>query len=165
MTRITLKSVVAALAVAGALAAAAPATTQAASSNPYIAEVLDQMDVVVDRYRREGFRLLVADWATIRRDGAGRMSVELQAGVEYLFSARCDGDCSDVDLVLEDHNGREIKADRDADDTPSFTFRPERSGRYNVKVEVANCSARQCKAGVVVLARPQPPLYRLSRSF
>ena len=44
-------------------------------------------------------------------------------------------------------------ADRDLDNTPSFSFRPGWTGEYIVQLELARCETRRCQAGAVVIAR------------
>ena len=157
----SLKAALGAVVLAGSLLAAVPASF-ATTSPPIAVEVLSQLNDVIASHGPHGYRTMVADWASIRRDGNGEMWVQLRAGTDYLFAARCDGDCNDVDMALEDAQGNELKADRDPDDTPSFSFRPARSGSYRIKIELARCWTRHCNAGVIVLQRDQPTLNRLA---
>jgi hypothetical protein len=118
-------------------------------------EVDDQIMQVISAGYDQGFRQVVADerGAMAYNGGPATFRVHLQRGVEYRFAARCDGDCSDLDLVLKDAAGRELIADRDPDDTPGFTFRARATGDYVIQLELAECSARRSQVGAVVLAR------------
>jgi hypothetical protein len=76
--------------------------------------------------------------------------VELEAGREYLVTARCDNDCSDVDLGLFDGRGTSVGADTDGDDYPLVLFRPAQGGLFRVVALVAQCRAEPCTYGVAV---------------
>jgi hypothetical protein len=89
----------------------------------------------------------------LNNDVPASFRVRLQRGVEYRFAGRCDGDCFDVDLVLRDANGNELISDRDFDPTPAFTFRAPYTGEYVVELVLADCRARRCQVGAVVVAR------------
>ena len=68
--------------------------------------------------------------------------------------ARCrDPDCTDLDMSLRDASGRELIADRDYDDFPTFTIRAPYTGAYRVNIEMARCNAYRCQVGAVVLGR------------
>lgn len=144
--------------VTSALSAFAIAATLAGSvkADPVTPEVRHQLERIVLQ-NQHTHRVMVHDMTTLRRGGDAIMPVSLAAGAAYLFAARCDNDCLDVDLVLEDEHGREIKADRDNDDTPMFAFRAQASGRYRLRVELADCSTRDCNVGVLVMRRYGTP--------
>ena len=78
------------------------------------------------------------------------VSVRLDIGTEYQLMGACDTDCSDLDLVLYDSNGREIDNDLQMDDYPVVSVTPSHSGTYRVKVIMANCTAEPCRYGIGV---------------
>ena len=72
----------------------------------------------------------------------------LYAGTNYLFSAVCDNDCSDIDLVLANERGEEILSDTETDDTPVIMFNPGTSGTYTITIEMYECSVNPCYYGI-----------------
>jgi hypothetical protein len=155
-----LKVIAAATVLAGSMAVATSAHAQFIRTNTgdynYHAEVVnDQIRKVIDSAYSQGFNQIIVNARSQLPANGEPMTVRvwLQAGVDYRFAARCDGDCRDVDLVLRDRVHNEITADRDMDDTPSFTGRVLRTGEYYLTVELANCAARTCQVGAVVLAQ------------
>jgi hypothetical protein len=159
--RSTMNTLTKAIVAALALCASVPvANAQIVQRTSYIqlqsatAEV-DQLiaRVVASAYER-GYRRVHADARTAMATNAveGEMKVVLRAGVDYQFAARCDHDCLDLDMVLVDAYGNELKADRDPDATPSFSFRPNRTADYFVRVGVVECTAKRAQIGIVVMA-------------
>ena len=86
-------------------------------------------------------------------DAGGRayLEVELEAGVEYLFSGVCDQDCSDLDLYLHESDGFEsLVSDVEVDDVPIIVYTAPRTGGYLLGVSMADCEASICYFGVRV---------------
>ena len=79
--------------------------------------------------------------------------LSLEGGKEYVIVGFCDGDCTDVDLVLTSASGAEVDSDVAADDYPVVMVEPGRSGTYNLKVVMAACSVEPCFYGVGVFAK------------
>ena len=144
-----------ALAIASVLAGATAATAYAYPHTGYQAQIENQISSVIAGARGQGFNLIVANQRGQMYTGGGDsyFIVYLQAGADYRLAARCDTDCTDLDLSLRDANGRELAADRDMDDFPGFTFRAPYTGAYRVNLEMARCRAYRCQVGAVVLGR------------
>ena len=152
-----------ALAIAGAVGATsigfAPARARLEVVNyPLTSHQQDveiQINSFIDAVRRVGFGAVVANTrgAIEAGDIASTFTIVLHAGVDYRFEARCDRNCTDLDLALHDATGRELVAGRDLDDAPGFTFRPAVSGVYRVTIELYRCSAARCQVGAVVMGR------------
>ena len=151
MIRRTLK----AFAIASVLAGTAAATAYAYPHSGYQMQIENQINSVITGARGRGFNLIVANQRGQMYTGGGNafFVVYLQAGANYRFEARCDTDCTDLDLSLRDANGRELIADRDMDDFPGFSFRAPYTGAYRVTLELARCRAYRCQVGAVVLGR------------
>ena len=147
----TLKAFAIASVVAGATATAAYAYPHTG----YQVQIENQINSVIRGARGQGFNLIIANHRGQMYNGGGDafFIVHLQAGQDYRFDARCDTDCTDLDMSLRDANGRELIADRDMDDFPTFTFRAPYTGPYRVNIEMARCNAYRCQVGAVVLAR------------
>lgn len=142
-----------AFALAGVLAGATAATAYAYPHTGYQVQIENQINSVIAGARSQGFNLIVANQRGQMYTGSGDVSfiVYLQAGADYRFAARCDTDCTDLDLSLRDANGRGLIADRDYDDFPTFNFRAPYTGAYRVNLEMARCRAYRCQVGAVVL--------------
>lgn len=143
------------IAVASVIACASAATAVAYPNTRYQLQIDNQINSVIAGARNHGFNLIVANQRGQMYTGSGPafFVVYLQAGADYRFEARCDTDCTDLDLSLRDANGRELAADRDYDDYPGFTFRAPYTGAYHVNLELARCRAYRCQVGAVVLGR------------
>ena len=144
-----------ALAIAGVVAGTTAATAYAYPHTGYQAQIENQINSVIAGARGRGFNLIVANQRGQMYTGSGDsyFIIYLQAGANYRFEARCDTDCTDLDLSLRNANGRELIADRDYDDFPGFTFRAPYTGAYRVNLEMARCRAYRCQVGAVVLGR------------
>jgi hypothetical protein len=88
------------------------------------------------------------------RDGSiVTFDLTLAKGVDHLLVATCDDDCSDVDLILREPDGRETAADRDADDVAVIVVPAGHSGAHRVTVSMAQCSANPCRYALGLFTR------------
>jgi hypothetical protein len=131
---------------------------QAALSVPYVSpqrSVDLQIGHFITAALNDGYRRVITDerGAMINNRQSASFKIRLERGVEYRFGARCDEDCNDLDLVLKDASGRVLMADRDEDDTPGFTFRPNWTGEYTLVLDLVDCTAGRSQVGAAVLAR------------
>ena len=146
------KTIKAAL-IASAIMMPAATAALAYPNTRHEAQIENQINAVVLAARNQGFRLIVANQRShMTPNGRVSFTVYLTAGNVYKFAARCYTDCTDLDLVLRDADGRELRADRDLDDYPGFNFRAPYTGAYIVTLEMANCRASRCQVGAVVMA-------------
>lgn len=63
-------------------------------------------------------------------------TVELEAGKEYRFLAAGDNDARDVDLQIQDADGKTVALDDDTNLNAIVDFQPSRSGRYTVRIRL-----------------------------
>jgi hypothetical protein len=117
-------------------------------------EVEDQLMVVRPLLQLRGFlpAFPIALGHAAQAEGADH-TFELERGVAYLITARCDAGCHDVDLTLANAAGQVLQSDTDGDDFPTVRFEPTQSGTYRVGVRLAECSAAACAYGVAVYRR------------
>lgn len=131
------------LGVVTALSIAAPASAQ----SDIISEQLAQGDAGV-RQNHSAFSIVT----TLRgdlNDGQQRGDiVNLSPGGVYYVLGVCDNDCSDLDMVITDSNGREVGSDHLADDTPVVTINDGRGGAYQIQSIMAECSVEPCATAV-----------------
>ena len=144
-----------AIAIASVIAGTTAATAYAYPHTGYQAQIENQINSVIAGARGQGFNLIVANLRGQMYTGGGHSYsvVYLQAGQVYRFAARCDTDCTDIDMSLRNANGVELIADRDRDDFPTFTIRAPYTGAYQVVIEMARCNAWRCQVGAVVLGQ------------
>jgi hypothetical protein len=86
-------------------------------------------------------------------DANTNLTLNLDAGKMYEIWGVCDQDCSDIDMVLYDDNDNEIDSDLLTDDKPLVEVTPLHSGRFRIKVTMANCRANPCRYGVGVWSK------------
>ncbi|CAN0601106.1 unnamed protein product [Ectocarpus sp. 12 AP-2014] len=76
---------------------------------------------------------------------------DLEPNTEYLIVGVCDGDCSDIDLQIEDDDGDTVGADVEDDDSPVLEFRTSaKSDHYKLTLDMVTCSAEVCFYGIDV---------------
>lgn len=74
--------------------------------------------------------------------------LDLVAGRTYGIRGVCDGDCTDLDLVLQDAQGRIVSSDTLADAQPGVTVEQAAGGRYLLTIQMISCSIEPCLVGV-----------------
>jgi hypothetical protein len=65
----------------------------------------------------------------------------------------CDDDCSNVDLHLYGDYDKEIGASVGADGTPVITVKPDRDGKFRLKISMVKCASSPCYYGVGLFAK------------
>jgi hypothetical protein len=85
--------------------------------------------------------------AALQLNSEHRWQVSLRAGQTYGFIGACDNECDNVDLVLEDASGAQIKADILADDYPLVDFTPQTDGVYTLRIQLKSCTIAPCYVG------------------
>jgi hypothetical protein len=73
--------------------------------------------------------------------------------VDYRIHGVCDNDCRDLDLILLDERGNEISQDTSTDDIPIVNARPKWTGRFTLRVIMADCKVNPCNYGVRFFAQ------------
>ncbi|HSU13793.1 S1C family serine protease [Longimicrobium sp.] len=117
-------------------------------------EVEDQLAVITPMLQVRGFvAAFPVATGSAARGGGDAHDFTLEKGVSYLITARCDRDCSNVDLGVYDRGDHLLHSDTDDDDYPTISFTPPETGTYHVAVRVAQCSAEPCSYGVAVYRR------------
>jgi hypothetical protein len=134
------------LAVLG-LFVAAPVLAQ---PTPVIRTQLDSAAILLNG---NGFRAYGEPHAGSLAQGANAdIQVTLAAG-SYFIVGVCDNDCTDLDLVLSDANGRPMASDLELDDVPMVQYDAPSGASFTVQVRMATCSVAPCAYGVQVFTR------------
>lgn len=71
----------------------------------------------------------------------------------YRITAVCDGDCSDIDLVLYDENDNMIDDDLETDDYPIVGCKPSWTGKFKLKVKMVNCRVNPCGFKIAIFRK------------
>lgn len=87
------------------------------------------------------------------RDAHAIMTLNVTEGQTYTVRGACDSDCSDLDLSVDDANGKNIGSDKATDDHPMVTFKASSTGAVKVTATMASCKAQFCYYGVVASKR------------
>lgn len=133
------------LALAG-LVLAAPAAAQ----DPVRDDIRATFDAFEDALRENGMTPYInREIETALYAGATQTEyLTLVAGRTYGVRGMCDGDCADLDLVLQDPQGRTVGSDTLDDPQPSITVQDVAGGRYLLTIRMISCSIEPCLVGV-----------------
>ncbi len=74
-------------------------------------------------------------------------------GTEYIISAACDNDCTDIDVKILNEDGGVVQEDTKDDDPPIVVFTPKVSASYKVEVKMYTCSEEPCYFGFGIFRR------------
>ncbi len=74
-------------------------------------------------------------------------------GTEYIISAACDNDCTDIDVKILNEDGEVVQEDTKDDDQPIVAFTPKVSASYEVEVKMYKCSEEPCYFGFGIFRR------------
>ncbi|MDZ4702034.1 MAG: hypothetical protein SH809_20150 [Rhodothermales bacterium] len=74
-------------------------------------------------------------------------------GTEYIISAACDNDCTDIDVKILNEDGEVVQEDTKDDDQPLVAFTPKVSAGYEVEVKMYKCSEEPCYFGFGIFRR------------
>lgn len=100
-----------------------------------LTEKLGELDYRVGGFSRSG---------TLSQGDAMRASVQLEAGIESIFTGMCDLDCDNLDMTIRAPDGTTADSDALDDDVPVVAIQPAASGTYAIEIRMAACSAEPC---------------------
>ncbi|MEZ4702035.1 MAG: hypothetical protein R2834_17005 [Rhodothermales bacterium] len=125
--------------------AAMPASIHAQS---YAQQVWDQLQrhysVVSDL---GDYQLRNYVMGTIREGETDTWTFTFSSDDEYVVTAACDNDCSDIDVKVLTESGKVIKEDTSDDDQPIVKFEPSSTDAYQIEVKMYKCSDNPCYFG------------------
>jgi hypothetical protein len=135
-----------------ALAAACAVLASAAPAEAQMQEIVRiQLDSAVSLMRNNGFTQQGGFHNGALNNGTEEsISLTLDAGATYAIIGVCDGDCSDMDLLLNDPRGIPAGLDNAVDDHPIIITETTAAGTYELKVQMPGCSVNPCGYGVAV---------------
>jgi len=85
---------------------------------------------------------------SLRHGARTEWTIYLVKDTDFRIHGVCDNDCRDLDLVLLDERGNEISKDTSTDDIPIVNARPKWTGRFTLRVIMADCKVNPCNYGV-----------------
>lgn len=142
MSALSKRTLLAAIAVAGATAAAA--------QDEWTRQVDAQFEEAAPLVQQKGLSPRGArHYGSLADDASERIAVSADSAT--MFVGLCDNDCSDLDLVLLDGGGGVVDSDTLADDYPIVTA--QQPGSYTLEVRMKVCTAAPCRYGVQAYSR------------
>jgi hypothetical protein len=140
------------LSIAAVVSLLAPVAAQA--QDAWLRQVRTQLVTAGQVFEAGGYELTHRIYTGSLNDGRSEMvELDLAVGMEYQIMGACDADCSDLDLTLYDGNGNEIDSDLLDDDVPVVSVVVSRSGRFRLRVSMAECSQEPCRYGIGAFGR------------
>lgn len=148
-------SLAAALVAASLTACGGSRSSATTGPSEYTRQVQGYLANIASAAEKQGFRRVVGGpvFGSLNDDDKSSHEMTVVAGVEYVLFGACDNDCTDVDLIVYDQNGRMVKRDILADDKPVVMFSATRSAKYRIEVVMAVCSTEPCRYGLQLNAR------------
>jgi len=142
------------LRTAAATVAAVSLAPAAARADQWQNQVRIQMIGAVGVAAAHGFALREEVQLGVLRQGQAMVyDIDFSRYRDYVLVANCDADCGDVDLVLTEPDGREVIADRDADDQAVLLVPASHKGDHKLRVSMANCRRGPCRFGLGVFTK------------
>ena len=117
-------------------------------------QVQEQIDEASYPFRQQGFHKVGQTWIDeLQQDDDKYITLELNSNYEYIAIGVCDGDCSDLDLILYDGDDVRIANDVGTDVIPILSGSPDTDGDYYLAAVMVDCDADTCAFGVALYAR------------
>lgn len=119
-------------------------------TSQYTRQVQGYLANIASAAEKQGFARVVGGpvFGSLNDDAKSSHEMTVVGGVDYVLFGACDNDCTDVDLIVYDQNGRMVKRDILADDKPVVMFTAARSAKYRIEVVMAVCSTEPCRYGL-----------------
>jgi hypothetical protein len=137
-----------------AVGAALLAPVAARAQDAWVRQVRTQLTAAGHVFEERGYELTHRIYTGSLNDGGSEMvELDLDVGMEYQIMGACDQDCTDLDLTIVDGNGNVIDSDLLDDDVPVVSVTVSRSGRFRLRVSMADCSQEPCRYGIGVFGK------------
>lgn len=109
----------------------------------YITEAAARLTKLVEQGNKDGYKLqdnsfsIGGGWLKkSETDWIPLYTVQLNGGTKYRFLASGDQDAKDVDIEIQDANGKTVAADVDTAADARVDFAPKANGRYLVRIRL-----------------------------
>jgi hypothetical protein len=117
-------------------------------------EVREKLRILTEHTRGQGWSVVGAPhvgWIEETYNEADEPRFTIPATGRYALIAICDGNCSDIDLVVLDGGRRRLGADLEPDDRPAVEFSASRGDVVRGRVTIPGCRIRTCAYGVMLV--------------
>jgi hypothetical protein len=124
-------------------------------SDARVGEVRAQLRVLTEHTRGQGWSVVGephVGWLEETYNEADEPRFTIPATGRYVMLAVCDGNCTDVDLVVLDAARRRLGADFEPDDRPAVEFSASRGDVVRGRVTIPGCRVRSCAYGVMIVS-------------
>lgn len=129
------------------------AATPALAQDEWAQQVQKQMDKAAETLAGSGFHYGgYSHEGQLNKGASERLTVRLGGGSSQ-FVGLCDNDCSDIDLLVYDANGKKVDEDVENDDYPVVSVSPNGNSVYTLVVQMATCTADPCRYAVQQFAK------------
>ena len=128
--------------------------SSAVNAQSYANQVWDQLQEHYDYVSEyEDYYLVNYIIGAIDDGESDTWNFPFESSNDYIITAACDYDCSDIDITIQDSYGNVIAEDVETDDQPFVEFSPRSSGVYEIVIEMYECSANPCYFGFGVFVK------------
>jgi hypothetical protein len=119
-----------------------------------VGEVRAQLQVLREHVAQQGWTVVGEPhigWLerTYNEDDEPRFT--LPSSGRHVLLAVCDGNCTDIDLVVLDSQRRRLGADLEPDDRPAVEFSGSRGDVVRGRVTIPGCNIDRCAYGVMLV--------------
>jgi hypothetical protein len=121
-----------------------------------VGEVRAQLRVLTEHTRGQGWSVVGEPhigWLEETYNEADEPRFTIARTGRYAMLAVCDGNCTDVDLVVLDAARRRLGADLEPDDRPAVEFSASHGDVVRGRVTIPGCRIRSCAYGVMLVSR------------
>jgi hypothetical protein len=136
----------------GVALAAVMSCGAAAGDKPYGDRVQGRIELARVHLASRGWRLERVFTGSLATGAAGWAPLDLAPGREYRVVGRCDGDCEELDLVLN-RDEQPIQDSAGRGTLPYIDYYPRYANHYTVTARMVECSTPTCRYGLAVFSR------------
>lgn len=148
--------VIAALALAAAAIGTADAQTPGRPKAPPTGTPSEQtrayLETAKTQMMQRGFVRCRAPWVKALPNGSGEtFSAAVTARKACEVAARCDNNCTDIDVFITNSKGKAVGQAVGLTDEEHLAFVPASSGQYKFKMEMPGCKGQNhCTGGMIL---------------
>lgn len=128
--------------------------SQLVNAQEYAQQVWDQLQDDYEYFSEyEDYYLLNYVIGMLDEDETDYWTWDFYSDEDYLITAACDYDCSDIDISIKDNYGNILVEDTMTDDQPYVEFSPDASGDYQIEIHMYACDEEPCYYGFGIFVK------------
>lgn len=143
------KAVIASVLAALVAGLQAPAMAQNVHTSTLYEQILENIALTPPGYVLDSFGVV-----RLTPGATSRISLDVPANRLIEIMGDCDDDCSDLDVVVYNKDGKTLASDREDDYYPIVNFTSDAVGRLDIDLILASCEANYCYAAYSVFIGP-----------